>query len=452
MLLSLLFLLSFFSGAAFSDMTAQGTALTTPMTIKSAVQHALDRNPDVLKAREMVNQAGYDYHTAIAKVFPTISASAVGDYEKDSSLLNFPNFGGNAYNQYQVFFSLDQPVYQGGAILAGFRYAKANREIQGYAAQVQERTTTESVIEGFYSVLLNERIHQILKNTYDLDKEILDIGKRYYKIGRAMKLDVLQLETQTAQLVPQMAQAKNQIEISAASLATLLRDLDATQIRLQGQLVAPDPKWVHEMLAKKMAELPEVTEARMAVDQSEDYKTVQMAQNWPKLDVIGQMGRVAYAKTDLLQDAATSWTIGLQLSVPIFSGLSSISQRASLASQTKQLEYVETKTGDTVSVNQIQTEKNMNTAQTTLETSRVAADFGKQSLVEAEKQYKLNTINYTQYQTSLLAYLTAETGYYQAKYNYIVTVAQYFEAVGVPIGNLIDELDTLSSKASKDED
>ena len=144
----------------------------------------------------------------------------------------------------------------GGAILAGFRYAKANREIQNYASQVQERTTTESVIEGFYSVLLNERLQQILKNTYDVDKEILEIGKRYYRIGRAMKLDVLQLETQTAQLVPAIAQAKNQIEISAASLATLLRDLDATQIRVQGQLVAPDPKWVHEMLAKKMPSYP----------------------------------------------------------------------------------------------------------------------------------------------------------------------------------------------------
>lgn len=422
------------------------------MTIRIAVQHALDRNPDVLKAREMVNQAGYDYHTAIAKVFPTISATADGDYEKDSSLLNFPNFGGNAYNQYQVFFTLDQPVYQGGAILAGFHYAKANREIQTYASQVQERTTTESVIEGFYSVLLNERLSQILKNTYDVDKEILEIGKRYYRIGRAMKLDVLQLETQTAQLVPQIAQVKNQIETSAASLATLLRDLDSTQIRLQGQLVAPDPKWVHEMLAKKMPELPEVTQARVAVDQSEDYRTLQMAQYWPKLDVVGQMGRVAYAKTDLVQDAATSWTIGLQLTVPIFAGLASVSQRASLASQTKQLEYAETKTGDTVSVNQVQTEKNMNTAQTALETSRVAADFGRQSLVEAEKQYRLNTINYTQYQTSLQAYLTSETGYYQAKYNYIVAVAQYFDAVGIPIGNLVDQLETLSNKSKSDED
>ena len=92
----------------------------------------------------------------------------------------------------------------------------------------------------------------------------------------------------------------------------------------------------------------------------------------------------------------------------------------------------------------------MNTAQMALDTSKVAADLGRESLVEAEKQFKLATINYTQYQTSL-AYLTAQTGYYQAKYNYIVAVAQYFDAVGIPIGNLIDELDRLHLPRS-DED
>ena len=105
-----------------------------------------------------------------------------------------------------------------------------------------------------------------------------------------------------------------------------------------------------------------------------------------------------------------------------------------------------------MSVNQIQTEKNMNTAQTSLETSRIAAGFGRESLVEAEKQYRLNTINYTQYQTSLQAYLTSETGYYQAKYNYIVAVGQYFVAVGIPLGKLVDELETLSNKPRSDED
>jgi outer membrane protein len=420
---------------------------STPMTIKIAVQHAVDKNPDILKAREAINQSDFDFRTAIGKLFPTISANANGNYEKDSSLLNYPNFGGNAYNQYQVFFSLNQPVYEGGALTAGLKYAKYNKDIQNYAEQVQERTTIESVIEGFYTVLLNERLYEILKYTYDLDKEILDIAKRYYKIGRDQKLDVLQFETQIATLVPAIAQQKNQIETSAASLATVLRDLDVSQLRLQGRLVAPDPKWVQSMLKKKMKELPEVSEARAQVEQSEENKTIQMAQYWPTVNVVGQIGRVAYAKTDLLQDAATSWQIGLTLTVPIFAGLSSFSERNSLASQTKQLEYAETKTGDTVSNNQIQTEKNFYTAETALETSKVAAKIGKDSLVEAEKQFKLATINYTQYQTSLQAYLTAETTYYQSEYNYIAAVAQYFDAVGIPIGNLVDELDKLSKNS-----
>jgi outer membrane protein TolC len=170
-----------------------------------------------------------------------------------------------------------------------------------------------------------------------------------------------------------------------------------------------------------------------------------MAPNWPSLSFVGNVGRSANTKNDLFDQNTTNWSIGLQLNIPLFTGLSSVFQRNSLASQEKQLEYTETKTSDTVSLNQIQTEKNLESAQTALDASREAAIYGRQSKTAAERDYRLLNINYLQYQTSLQAYLTAETGYNQAKYNYIVAVAQYFNAAGVPISILISKLEELSA-------
>src|ERR1700747_991052 len=101
--LSILIYYIFLISPAWSDMAP-------PTTVKAAVQHALERNPDLLRAREAVHQADSDYSTARTKVFPTIEAQTQGSYLKDSSNLNFPNFGGTEYNQYQVFFTLSQPV------------------------------------------------------------------------------------------------------------------------------------------------------------------------------------------------------------------------------------------------------------------------------------------------------------------------------------------------------
>ena len=415
------------------------------LTIGIAVQQALSKNPDVMKAREAVTQAEYDYSAGYSKILPTISASAQSMYQKDASVSNFPNFNGESYNQYQLSLNLVQPLFDGGAMFAALRYGKKNKELKNYALEISERATTQSVLETFYTLLLNERLLQILNDTYQVDQDVLKIAERYYHSGRIQKVDMLQLKTETALLKPKIASAQNQIQTTASQIATLLHDLNSTQIHTKGKLVTPDPNWVKQVADKKKPNLPEILQSRTLIDQFEDNRTIQMASHWPKLNLVGQMGRMSYAKTDLLDSSATNWAIGLQLNIPIFTGLSSIFQRNSMASQEKQMELDETKVTDTVSVNQIQTEKDLLVAETQLEAATEAAGYGREVLHEAEKDFKLSTISYSQYQNSLQAYLNSESGFYLAKYNYIIATAKYFNAIGVPLSNLVNKLEELSS-------
>jgi len=419
---------------------------SSALTIQSAVDQALEKNPDVLKAREVVEQSHFDFSAAIGKALPTVAATFNASYQKDAADQQFPNFGGETYNQYTFGLTATQPLFDGGAVFAALRYGTKNKEITNYALQIVERTTTESVLESFYSLLLNERLLQVLNDTYAVDLEVLKIAERYFRVGRIQKVDLLNLKTQTSLLRPKIAQAEDLIQTTASQLAMLLRNLNASDVRAKGQLVSPDPTWVKQMLADKIAELPEILQSRTQVDQFEDNRTIQMATYWPKLNLVGQWGRLAYSKTDLLNSDATNWAIALQLSIPIFNGLTSIYTRQSLASQEKQMEMDETKTADTVSVSQIQTDKDLQVAETNLSATEEAAGFGRETFKQAEHDFKLSTINYIQYQTSLQAFLDSETGYYQAKYNYIVAVAKHFNAKGIPLSLLVAKLDQISGK------
>ncbi len=415
------------------------------LSIKAAISEALDRNADVLKAREAIQQSESEYHQTISKLFPTVNGYANWNYIKDAADQNFSNFGGEAFNQYQVGLKFNQPLYD-GAVLGGLGFAKKGTDIKKTELEIAEKTISESVIETYYTLLLNERLLQILNDTYAVDVSTLKAAENYYRLGRIQKVDFLQLKTQTALLKPKIAQAENQIQVAASQLATLLHHVDAGEVRTKGALVTPDPKWVKEQVEKRSKELPEITAARLSVDQFEDGRSVSMAAHLPKLSFVGQYGRLTYVKTDLLDSNATNWMIGLQLTVPIFTGLSSLSERSALASQQKQLELTETKLSDTVFVNEIQTEKDVEVAQTQMIASEEAARFGEEGMKEAEKDFKLSTISYIQYQSSLQAYLDSESNYYQSKYRYIVAIAKYFNAIGVPISNLISKLDELSSK------
>jgi outer membrane protein len=418
-----------------------------PFTIQDAMTRALEKNPSVLSAREAEVQDEANIKFAYTKLFPVVNGTLVAAHNKSETLNSTnPLFQGSPYNEYTAGLTLTQPLYS-GALFPGVRYAEKDLKIKRYAEEIQERTTEESVVEAFYSVLENERLLRLYKEAQKVNEDILVVAKRYERIGRAQKLDVLQVQTQVAQLTPTIAQAEDAMRTAAAQLATLIRSLDANAIRLQGAFVVPQVDWVKKMVGQNKKELPDVLQARETVNQYEDTRAITMATYWPTLNFVATTQRDGYSKQDLTNSDATSWGMSLQLNVPIFAGLGSFKQDEVLASQERQLELAETSTADTVSVNQIQTEHDFEAAVKTLESSKLAADYGIETLKEAQRTYRLQMINYLQFQTSEQAFLTAQEAYIQAKYNYIVTLSKYFNAMGVPDSLLIAKLDELTKTA-----
>lgn len=418
-----------------------------PFTIQDSVSRALEKNPSVLKAREAEQQSLANEALAITHLFPVVNGTVVAAHLKAASNTTSPLFGGDPYNQYTVGANLTQPLYD-AALSGAYRYTKKDENIKHYAEEIAERATTESVVEAFYTVLLQERLLRIYKEAQKVDQDTLAIAQRYARIGRAQKLDVLQLQTQVALLTPKIAQTEDAMRTAAAQLATLLRSLDANAIRLQGAFVTPDVEWARKMIQQGKKELPEILQARETVNQFEDTRDVTMATYWPKLNFVATAQRQGYTKHDLVDEDSTSWGLSLQLNVPIFAGLGSFKQRESLASQERQLELDETSTADTVSVSQIQSEHDFEVAVKTLDAAKQAAQYGIDSLKEAQRTYRLQMINYLQYQNSEQAFLDAQSGYLQAKYNYIVSLSKYFNALGVPGSVLVSKLEELTKKGA----
>jgi outer membrane protein TolC len=152
-------------------------------------------------------------------------------------------------------------------------------------------------------------------------------------------------------------------------------------------------------------------------------------------------------KSDLLNEYETAWSFGVYVTIPIFSGLSSFYQKAALLSQQQQNRYAQQTTLDTLSYNQVQSERDLDTAVANLKSTKSAADLGIASLKEAQRDFRLQTINYLQLLTSQQGYLQAESSFIQAEYNYINAIANYFVASGIPLSKLVDFLEAKSGHA-----
>jgi HAE1 family hydrophobic/amphiphilic exporter-1 len=436
-----------FSALAFAEPTPpQGDSLN--LTVQGAVNYALDRNPDVLSGRESIHQDELNIKYATSLIFPTIVATGSAVKSKDAVLdQTSVAFNGNSFNTYTLLGTLTQPLWDGGAILAGLSFAKKDIQLRQKNQEITERTVTLSVLQAFYSVILNRENRDILKQTLKVEQQSLTVTDQYFKIGRAQLLDVLQAKTNVALLLPQIATAENQMKAQASQLVSLLHENQAKAINLTGSLEAIQMPSIMELMPLKQ-ELPEIGVARLSISEYDDTITQTLASNNPQANFQATYGRDTNVKSELFNNYATEWTVGVYVTIPIFSGLSSIFQKQALISQQQQLRYSEQKTLDTLSYNQVQSERDLDTALANLKSSKSAADLGAASLKEAQREYRIQTINYLQLLTTQQTYLQAESSYVQAEYNYVVAVANYFVASGIPLTRLVDILETKTNAAA----
>ncbi len=427
------------SSIAFAaTMPVEGPQKLT-LSVRDAVQTVLERNPDVLNGREKLEEANANSWLALSQVLPTLTGNASAVIEKDPVNSGSALFNGTSYNKYVAQLKLTQPLYQGGALLAGLSAAKKDKEIRRYNLEILERDITTQVIQAYYSVFTNKRVYETLLENQKVQKESLATAERYYKIGRGQKLDVLQIKSQIALLEPQLATANNQMRAAVSQLTTLLHENQATEVTLLGSVNTVDADLVRKLLPERK-KLPEISQGETTISQFADKKDLTMAPYYPNLSLQSTYGQTSTSKTDLFSDYANGWTIGLFLTVPIFNGLASVNERHALASQTAQLEYTQTKLLDTLSNNQILAERNLDTLSNVLKGSQEAAKLAGESLKEALREYKIQTINYLQLLTSETNDLTAQVSAIQASGNYINALTNFCQSSGIPLDRLVDLL------------
>jgi outer membrane protein TolC len=429
------------SGAAVSEAQPISQPITMTLSIQDAVKRALDRNPTVLANRERLEEAQHGFSYAVSQFFPNLSGNASAFKQKAAvNGISVP-FGGESYNQYTLQLKLIQPLYQGGAITSGLHAAQKELDIRKKDLEISERDVTAQVINSFYAVMLNQQLLDVLNETLNEQKQTQVLVEKYLKIGRSQLLDVLQIKTQVALLYPKISTAENQMKASASQLMSLLHDNQTEAVHLMGDMVYIEPATVAKVIQLKR-ERPELTRSRIAIDQFEDKTTVTLASYNPSFDFQALYGKTANSQSDLLNDFSNTWSVGFQLTVPIFAGLASVHEKRVLASQEKQLEYNQDALLDSLAFSEVQAERNLDVATTVLKRSKEASDYSIASLKEAQREFKNATTSYIQVNTSEQNFLDAQTRFIQAKYDYIDAVSKYFVSAGVPISELVRLLST----------
>src|SRR6185437_10600266 len=258
-----------FSAAALLTFLAAVPAsaeISETLTIQDAVSEALQQNASLKSYREKITEADRNLGLAISKMFPTINATGTSEYEKDPANVASAIFGGQAYNNYSVALQANQPLWDGGAILAGLGYAKKQKQMNQYDVQTNERDTTLQVVTDFYGVLYYQRLLDTLHRTQVAIEDAVSTTKRFYRNGRSQLTDLLQIQTTLALLMPQIKQAETEVMVSASHLNYDLGSQNRRALNLTSDYQIPSPDRIRAEVARPMMR-PELEKMKVQLDQ-----------------------------------------------------------------------------------------------------------------------------------------------------------------------------------------
>jgi outer membrane protein TolC len=248
-------------------------------------------------------------------------------------------------NNADVGFTLQQLIFD-GRYLVGVQARKAIKSLADVQLKISEQGVKELISKSFYQVLaLDESIKMLEENQTVLNK-LLDDTRKTYKQGLIEELDVERLEYNVLNLDKMVVNTKNQRELAINAFKFNLGFPMDSNLNVMGSLAQEADKYKVIPTAFDLSQKPELK----MLQENVNIKNYDLKQNragyLPSLYGSAAYGWQAQRQSfDFFKggDWFNYGNFGIQLSVPIFDGLTKKYQvgQANLAYKKAKFELIE---------------------------------------------------------------------------------------------------------------
>ncbi|GAB4133082.1 MAG: TolC family protein [Raineya sp.] len=323
-----------------------------------------------------------------------------------------------------------------GSYFVGLQASKTYKELAKRTTEANKISIVENVSKAYFSLLVaQERSKFIDANIVRLDSLIKDI-KVLNKQGFTENTEVLRLEVTANNLRAEKMKVERLIELSKELLKFQMGMPVQEKIEVAGSLqdYQLNQMFDTDLKAdyKNRAEY-QMLEISIALTNL-DLKNKQVG-SYPNLVAIGQMGYATGAKYfSNIGDFSNRWlgygTVGLQLNVPIFSGMQRKYQTQQARLEILKLEQDKQNLQKTIDFQTRQAQITFKNALTTLEAQKRNMELAKEVLRVSEIKYKQGVGSSSEIVNAETAYKEAETNYFTALYDALIAKVDLEKAIG----------------------
>lgn len=240
-------------GAAPDNLMPPPPLPNLPDSPYTAVDVALEHNPDLIAARERAQAAGFDVKTAGSGRLPTVGLFANGNYTNYFNTLGGPV----AQNFRQVETTANAgvqvtiPVFQGGLTAARQRQAQARESAALEQIIAVERDIIAQTRASYSSYQASLEIIESSQVAVSAAELSLEGVRAENSIGNRSILDVLNAEQELVRAQAQLVTARRNAYVAGFSLLAAMGKAEARDLGLEGGMLY-DPMDNYERVRGKV--------------------------------------------------------------------------------------------------------------------------------------------------------------------------------------------------------
>lgn len=231
-------------GDAPGDLQAPPPLPGLPDSPMSALDIALENNPDLIAARERADASEFDIDVAGAGRLPTVSLFAGGDYNNFlgtlGSITGAPTAQTTTAAQAGVTISI--PIFQGGRPAALERQAQATASATLETMIAAEREVIATVRASYASWQAANGIIESSLSAVSAAELSLEGVRAENTVGNRTILDILNAEQELLSARVQLVTARRNAYVAGFSLLAAMGRAEARDLGLAGEGVLYDPQ------------------------------------------------------------------------------------------------------------------------------------------------------------------------------------------------------------------
>ena len=395
-------------------------------TLDSFLEKVMQYNNELKLAQEDVAYANLVKKDAIAGALPEITANAGYNRNLSKNYLfvdmgdTQTKFSINKNNEYNFNVTLNQTLFS-GAVYNAIRAANEYSQITSYMYKASETEVITMAKKSYYQTLLLEQVYKVSKKSEENALENYTNINNAYKAGLKSEFAKLQAEVRYKEIIPQTTFAERNYKSSLINLKNIAGiDLEE-EIVLEGSLANfPDiPKEVS--IDSILIERPDFNALLWEEKLRITGVKVEKAGRIPSLKGFFSYNYSAQSDQFKFEDENNSYTVGLNLKIPIFTG-----GRTSAKIQQAQVELNRVKINKDRAVDNIQLETK-NIRLRLIETySRI--ESAKSSYQTAQKAFEIAKVTSENGLTTQLELKDARLMLDQSEIYYFSAIYEYLDA------------------------